>query len=602
MAEAVAQGGKTIRVPLPKGTPKELGRGTFGAVFLRKGDKTGELALKVYRRRGDRDVEHTMMALLAGQKNRSTRIIAFHGDADVEVPPTHAPTLQQSRPDQSTPPCPGLLFEFCPFGNVEAFISTWHPVIDQTILGHWTSQVAEGLQFLASLNIVHADLKPKNILVRADKTLVVADLGRSFLAKTPQSTHGIRGTLSYASPEILRETGITPIADVFSLGLIVYEWATGELPHTRAWEHWRLSTMELVEELKWRVGTNDWKPALPATFTADFSMLVQGMLKPLHSQRLTASQVLASPPIIETKNLAFDVQLGLTGDEAIVARQAMAERTAQLGQIAQFARDKLTAEQEAKRCAERMAGNADQLAKARTEAKLTRDELAETKKAAEQAVASSQQALEEARVAKATLAQVQAAFAEAIQNAKSNTVVRLTEQQAEGLEDHGVETFLRLNTARGEVARLLAENARLRDERDVAKQQLDNGVIAKLLKDVAQLQHERSGSKRSHREGPLGSEKRSRVDAEVDDLQMHLSQASVEDAPVPSASSISQVEHLPISLIFNLYSCSLKTIKIKIANFDLMSRRRGATRKLADGRNPGPTSVPLQTRALQSPA
>ena len=85
--------------------------------------------------------------------------------------------------------------------------------------------VAEGLKFLASLQIVHADLKPKNILVRANKTLVVADLGCSFLAKTTQSTHGIRGTLSYASPEILRQTGITPVADVFSLGLIAYEWA-----------------------------------------------------------------------------------------------------------------------------------------------------------------------------------------------------------------------------------------------------------------------------------------------------------------------------------------------------------------------------------------
>ena len=127
---------KTIRVPVPKGTPKELGHGTFGAVFLRKGDKTGQLALKFYRRRGDRDFEHMMMALLAAQKNRSTRIIAFHGDPDVVVSHTHATTLQQSHPDQPNPLCPGLLFQFSPFGDVEAFISTWHSVIDQTILCH----------------------------------------------------------------------------------------------------------------------------------------------------------------------------------------------------------------------------------------------------------------------------------------------------------------------------------------------------------------------------------------------------------------------------------------------------------------------------------
>ena len=58
-----------------------------------------------------------------------------------------------------------------------------------------------------------------------------------------------------------------------------------------------------------------------------------------------------------------------------------------------------------------MSGNAEQLGKARTEAKFAREELAEAKKAGEEAVASSQQAIEEARVAKITLAHVQAAFA-----------------------------------------------------------------------------------------------------------------------------------------------------------------------------------------------
>ena len=92
------------------------------------------------------------------------------------------------------------------------------------------------------------------------------------------------------------------------------------------------------------------------------------------------------------------------------------------------------AEQEAHRSAERMAGSDKQLAKARTQAKLAREELVGARKAAELAVASRQQALEEARVANATLAQVQAVFAEAIHNAKANTVQRLTEEQPESVE------------------------------------------------------------------------------------------------------------------------------------------------------------------------
>ena len=119
------------------------------------------------------------------------------------------------------------------------------------------------------------------------------------------------------------------------------------------------------------------------------------------------------------------MQLGLKGDEATVPRQAFAERTALIGQIAQFASSKLTADQEPRRCAERMAPNSEQQAKARDEEKLMRDELAEPKMATEQGVASSQQALEEARLTKATVGQVQAVLAEAIQHAISNTFVWL---------------------------------------------------------------------------------------------------------------------------------------------------------------------------------
>ena len=160
------------------------------------------------------------MALLA-MKNRSVRIILFHGDAIFEVPHSHAQSLQESGQEEPAQLAPAVIFEYCPFGDVECFISKWHPVLTQTIIYHWTRHVAEGLQFLASFNIVHADLIPKIILVRADKTLVVADLGRSFVATTPQNTHRFRATVSSAWPEILRQTGINPAAELFSLGLIV---------------------------------------------------------------------------------------------------------------------------------------------------------------------------------------------------------------------------------------------------------------------------------------------------------------------------------------------------------------------------------------------
>ena len=145
MAEEMRKWARTTHVHLRKGTPKELGHGSFGAGFLRKCDMLGEVAIKVYKGRGDRDTEHKMMALIATTRTRSTDNIAFHGDADVQVPTPHASSIQPTGQDQSAPMCPGLLFEYCPFGDVEGFIHKWHPVLSQTFLCHWTRHVAEGL-------------------------------------------------------------------------------------------------------------------------------------------------------------------------------------------------------------------------------------------------------------------------------------------------------------------------------------------------------------------------------------------------------------------------------------------------------------------------
>ena len=120
----------TTHLHLPKWTPKELGHGSFGAVFLRKCDRLGEVALTVYKRRGDRDTEHKMMTVIATAMTRSTRIIAFHGDADVQVPTPHASSLQPTSQEQAAPMCPGLLFEYYPFGDVEGFSNKWHPVVN----------------------------------------------------------------------------------------------------------------------------------------------------------------------------------------------------------------------------------------------------------------------------------------------------------------------------------------------------------------------------------------------------------------------------------------------------------------------------------------
>jgi len=96
-----------------------------------------------------------------------------------------------------------------------------------------------GLQASAALGhahehgIVHRDVKPANLLLRDDGLLKVTDFGiaRALDATTQLTQVGtLLGTASYVAPEQARGEAVGPSADVFSLGVVLYEALTGQAP------------------------------------------------------------------------------------------------------------------------------------------------------------------------------------------------------------------------------------------------------------------------------------------------------------------------------------------------------------------------------------
>jgi serine/threonine-protein kinase len=94
-----------------------------------------------------------------------------------------------------------------------------------------TLQTCAGLQAIHDAEIIHRDLKPGNILLQSDWSLKITDFGvaRNSSSKITQHKE-IVGSVNYMSPEILSGAELTAAVDFYSLGVILYELATGDLP------------------------------------------------------------------------------------------------------------------------------------------------------------------------------------------------------------------------------------------------------------------------------------------------------------------------------------------------------------------------------------
>ena len=94
-------------------------------------------------------------------------------------------------------------------------------------------QIASALAHAHKNNIVHRDIKPQNILMKADGTAKVTDFGiaRAVTSSTiTMAGANIVGSVHYFSPEQARGGYIDTKSDLYSLGIVMYEMATGVVP------------------------------------------------------------------------------------------------------------------------------------------------------------------------------------------------------------------------------------------------------------------------------------------------------------------------------------------------------------------------------------
>jgi len=112
-----------------------------------------------------------------------------------------------------------------------------HPEPDLPVVRDIVRQIANGLQALHRKQMIHRDLRPKNIIIDANGTVKIIDFGSvqvagiDEIAPRAEEDAAYAGTMQYSAAEHYLGYSASTQSDIFSLGVIAYQMVTGDLPY-----------------------------------------------------------------------------------------------------------------------------------------------------------------------------------------------------------------------------------------------------------------------------------------------------------------------------------------------------------------------------------
>jgi len=145
-------------------------------------------------------------------------------------------------------------------------------------------QLGGALVALHAEHLVHRDVKPSNVLVTSEGRLVLIDFGLTRTAADEPHGWTLAGTPAYMAPEQAGGGPVTPAADCYAAGVMLYQALTGRLPFMGAFQ-------DLIEQKR------TWSPIPPGRLVpgvpAELELLCMRLLSPDPAARPTAAEIAA---------------------------------------------------------------------------------------------------------------------------------------------------------------------------------------------------------------------------------------------------------------------------------------------------------------------
>lgn len=201
---------------------EELGRGGMGIVYKAEDTRSGRpVALKL--------ISPELAADLKTKKK-------FFREARLASSLQHPNICTVHEIDETDEGDLYISLDYYEGSTLKVIISRGDAPLD--LLLNYGGQIASGIASAHEKGIIHRDIKPGNIMVTHDGLVKILDFGLAKLANKDGSTTSGRalGTLSYISPEQAIGKKVDHLTDIWSLGVVLYEMFTGQLPFSHEFD------------------------------------------------------------------------------------------------------------------------------------------------------------------------------------------------------------------------------------------------------------------------------------------------------------------------------------------------------------------------------